>query len=261
MEKFSFSIFFYILWSFRYFLVERHEFEDGKCSQTARFSSEILSNIEPNTWKNSKFSKTVFSHHLNLCKVYVYAIPIWSVKYNYTKKIKNFFCSLDIFALSDFHSKSIEILPLFRWKLTKIDKFLWGFWIFRKFIQLWRAVSPSSMNIFWWDRYHCKDLCLNFTTSLIRAKTGTWRKSYVRYKIYDFRKWTFTSGYTPRRMTIGVMVAGETSNALVHRIAPPRGLNGYLGCVGAYILDSSWPKVFWDFAFFCEISTVSWKLL
>ena len=45
--------------------------------------------------------------------------------------------------------------------------------------------------------------------------------------------------YTTKGKTIGVMVGGETSNALVHRIAPPRGLNGYLGCVGAYILDSS----------------------
>ena len=89
--KIQFFDIFDILWSFRYFLVERHEFEDGKCSQIARFHSEILSNIEPNTWKNSKFSKTIFFHHLNLCKVYVYAIPIWSVKYNYTKINKNFF--------------------------------------------------------------------------------------------------------------------------------------------------------------------------
>ena len=45
--------------------------------------------------------------------------------------------------------------------------------------------------------------------------------------------------YTTKGNTIRVMGEGETSNTLVHRIAPPRGLNGYLGCVGAYILDSS----------------------
>ena len=104
------------------------------------------------------------------------------------EKNQKLFFLIEKFALSDFHSNAIELLPLFRWKLTKIDKFLWGFWIFRKFVQLWRAVSPSSMNIFWWDRYHCKDLCLNFTTRLIRAKTGTWRKSYARWKAEDFRK-------------------------------------------------------------------------
>ena len=69
---------------------------------------------------------------------------------------------------------------------------------FRKFskcVQLWWAVSPSSRNIFWWDRYHCKDLCLNFQTSLIRSKTGTWRQSYSRYKIQNFRKNRF---HTPK---------------------------------------------------------------
>ena len=44
------------------------------------------------------------------------------------------------------------------------------------------------MNIFWWDRYRWKDLCLSFTTRLIRSKTGTWRKCYGRWKIEDFRK-------------------------------------------------------------------------
>ena len=63
---------------------------------------------------------------------------------------------------------------------------------FPKCVQLWRAVSPSSMNIFWWDRYRCKDLCLNFQTSLIRTKTGTWRESYGGYKIEIFRKIVFT---------------------------------------------------------------------
>ena len=70
-----------------------------------------------------------------------------------------------------------------------------GSGIFRNFskcIQLWWAVSPSSRNILWWDRYRCKDLCLSFQTSLIRSKTGTWRQSYSRYKIENFRKIAFT---------------------------------------------------------------------
>ena len=63
---------------------------------------------------------------------------------------------------------------------------------FPKFIQLWGAVSPSSRNILRWDRYRCKDLCINFKLSLIRTKTGTWRESYNRYKIENFRKIAFT---------------------------------------------------------------------
>ena len=47
---------------------------------------------------------------------------------------------------------------------------------FPKCVQLWRAVSPSSMNIFSKFEKIMKGLCLNFQTSLIRTKTGTYRK-------------------------------------------------------------------------------------
>ena len=53
--------------------------------------------------------------------------------------------------------------------------------IFRNFpkcVQLRGAVSPSSMNIFLWDQYRWKDLCISFKTRLIRAKTDPWRQSY-----------------------------------------------------------------------------------
>ena len=69
----------------------------------------------------------------------------------------------------------------------------WFFGNFRNPFQLWGAVSPSSMNIFLWDRYRWKDLCISFKTSLIRAKTDPWRQSYSRYKIRNFRKSAFTA--------------------------------------------------------------------
>ena len=72
------------------------------------------------------------------------------------------------------------------WLILSKDLGFSGF--FSKCVQLWWAVSPSSRNIFWWDRYHCKDLCLNFQTNLKRSKTGTWRQSYSRYKIINLEK-------------------------------------------------------------------------
>ena len=71
-------------------------------------------------------------------------------------------------------------------------------WIpdFPKCVQLRRAVSPSSVNIFTKFQKILKGLCLNFTTSLKRSKTGTWRKSYSRFKIGNFRKIAFTPPHT-----------------------------------------------------------------
>ena len=80
--------------------------------------------------------------------------------------------------LDDFHWKSVE----------------WS-WIFRKFpkfVQLWRAVSPISVNIFSKFEKILKGLCINFKTSLKRSKTGSIRKSYSRFIIGNFRKFAFT---------------------------------------------------------------------
>ena len=61
-------------------------------------------------------------------------------------------------------------------------------WYFPKSIQLWWAVSPSWRKVGSSDRYRCEGLSINFATHLIRAKTGTSRKSYTRSKFLLFRK-------------------------------------------------------------------------
>ena len=61
-----------------------------------------------------------------------------------------------------------------------------------KCVQLWGAVSPSSVNIFSKFEKIRRVLCINFKLSLIRSKTGTWRKRYSRFKIGNIRKIAFT---------------------------------------------------------------------
>ena len=74
-----------------------------------------------------------------------------------------------------------------------LHKKVWIWWFPPKSSQLWEAVSPSSLNIFSKFQKILKGLCLNFKTSLIRAKTSTSPKSYGRFKIGIFRKSAFTA--------------------------------------------------------------------
>ena len=63
-----------------------------------------------------------------------------------------------------------------------------------------RSCISELKKYFLWDRYRWKDLCIrliSFKTSLIRAKTGTCRQSYSRYKIQNFRKSAFTAPPIP----------------------------------------------------------------
>ena len=95
-----------------------------------------------------------------------------------------------------FPNRYVQYFRYFSQKVTlfwsknqeRLTSFAGVSWNFPKSSQLWGAVSPSSMNIFWWDRCHCKGLCLNFNMSLIRSKTGAWPKSYAQWKTRDFRE-------------------------------------------------------------------------
>ena len=71
----------------------------------------------------------------------------------------------------------VHFLPLLGQKSKDIDKILVDFVNFRKFSQLWGALSPSSKRVMSSDRYRCQGMPMNFATHLIPSKTGTWRKS------------------------------------------------------------------------------------
>ena len=71
----------------------------------------------------------------------------------------------------------VHFLPLLGQKSKDIDKILVDFVNFRKFSQLWGALSPSSKRVMSSDRYRCQGMPMNFAAHLIPSKTGTWRKS------------------------------------------------------------------------------------
>ena len=97
----------------------------------------------------------------------------------------------DMFSNQYFRYFSQKVTLFWSKNQERLTSFAGVSWNFPKSSQLWGAVSPSSMNIFWWDRYRCKGLCLNFTMHLIRLKTDAWQKSYARWKTDGFRKIRF----------------------------------------------------------------------
>ena len=128
MEKFSFSIFSLFYGVFATFWLSGTSSRTVNAAKSLDFPVKFYQTLSQTHEKTQNFQKLFFSHHLNLCKVYVYAIPIWSAKYNYTKNIKNFFYDL-IFWLWVLLSHS----PPQTWQMSRSEPKSWKIMIFPDF--------------------------------------------------------------------------------------------------------------------------------
>ena len=147
MEKFSFSIFSIFYGVFATFWLSGTSSRTVNAAKSLDFPVKFYQTLSQTHEKAQKFQKPFFP----IIWIYVkYTCMQYQFdRLNITIRKKSKTCFLNwYFCCECYWRISHEFLPLFPSKLPKIDKIARECWIFPKCVQLWRAVSPSSMNIF-----------------------------------------------------------------------------------------------------------------